>query len=307
MLPYLIRPATWKLFLVGGKNGAARTPNVEEVTTFDAEGDLDVPGRPRIIPTPGHSPGHVCLPPARARRPDRRRRPLHLQPAHRQARPAAAAQGVRRTTACRCSRASSDRAHRRPAHALRPRRAVGAAAPPRPSPAHVRSGSRDAPILNHALTTDTSEHPLAAAAPPPTVAPPPAGGGARCCPRSGSSSPSSRSAAVVVVGDPPARAGAPGHAREDRGPARRDRALRARDTGPRRALAAPAGGRGRHAEPQGHARAERDRLHGQQRAAGPGGRRDPRRPTPRRARTRPSAPWSARWSPSACSTSPSCW
>ena len=31
------------------------------VTTFDAEQDLDVPGRPRIIPTPGHSPGHVAF------------------------------------------------------------------------------------------------------------------------------------------------------------------------------------------------------------------------------------------------------
>ena len=61
MVPYLIRPATWRLFLVGGKNGAARTPNVKEVTTFDQAGDLDVPGRPRIIPTPGHSPGHVAF------------------------------------------------------------------------------------------------------------------------------------------------------------------------------------------------------------------------------------------------------
>jgi glyoxylase-like metal-dependent hydrolase (beta-lactamase superfamily II) len=61
MVPYLWRPATWKLFVVGGKNGAARTPNVEQVTTFAGEGDLDVPGRPRIVPTPGHSPGHVAF------------------------------------------------------------------------------------------------------------------------------------------------------------------------------------------------------------------------------------------------------
>ena len=61
LIPYLRRPATWRLFLVGGKLGAARTPNVEEVTTFSEPVDLDVPGRPRIVPTPGHSPGHVCF------------------------------------------------------------------------------------------------------------------------------------------------------------------------------------------------------------------------------------------------------
>ena len=61
LVPYLRRPATWRLFLVGGKLGAARTPNVEEVTTFSEPVDLDVPGRPRIVPTPGHSPGHVCF------------------------------------------------------------------------------------------------------------------------------------------------------------------------------------------------------------------------------------------------------
>ena len=34
LLPYLRRPAPGRLFLVGGKPGAARTPNVKEVTTF---------------------------------------------------------------------------------------------------------------------------------------------------------------------------------------------------------------------------------------------------------------------------------
>ena len=61
LLPYLRYPALYKLFLVAGRAGGARTPNVEVVTTFDAEQDLDVPGRPRIIPTPGHSPGHVAF------------------------------------------------------------------------------------------------------------------------------------------------------------------------------------------------------------------------------------------------------
>src|SRR4051794_39545709 len=60
-LPYLRHPAVYKLFLAGGRNGAARTPKVGEVTTFDGAGDIDVPGRPRIVPTPGHSPGHVAF------------------------------------------------------------------------------------------------------------------------------------------------------------------------------------------------------------------------------------------------------
>jgi glyoxylase-like metal-dependent hydrolase (beta-lactamase superfamily II) len=61
LLPYFRYPATWKLFYVGGKAGVGRTPNVTEMTTFNEPVDLDVPGRPRIVPTPGHSPGHVCF------------------------------------------------------------------------------------------------------------------------------------------------------------------------------------------------------------------------------------------------------
>jgi len=60
MFPYFRHPAAWKLMAVGARNGAFKTPNVEEVSTF-TDGDLDVPGRPRIVPTPGHSPGHVAF------------------------------------------------------------------------------------------------------------------------------------------------------------------------------------------------------------------------------------------------------
>jgi glyoxylase-like metal-dependent hydrolase (beta-lactamase superfamily II) len=59
-LPYLRYPALYRLFWVSGRLGGARTPNVEALTTF-TDGDLDVPGRPRIVPTPGHSPGHVAF------------------------------------------------------------------------------------------------------------------------------------------------------------------------------------------------------------------------------------------------------
>jgi glyoxylase-like metal-dependent hydrolase (beta-lactamase superfamily II) len=61
MLPYLRYPALYKLFLVAGRNGGARAPDIEALETFDGEQDLDVPGRPRVIPTPGHSPGHVAF------------------------------------------------------------------------------------------------------------------------------------------------------------------------------------------------------------------------------------------------------
>ena len=62
MLPYLRHPATWKLLVMFARSGGAKPPKIAEVTTFGADvGTLDVPGRPRVIPTPGHSPGHVAF------------------------------------------------------------------------------------------------------------------------------------------------------------------------------------------------------------------------------------------------------
>jgi len=60
MLSYVHHRAMWKLLAMGARTGAFRTPKIGEVTTF-TDGDLDVPGRPRVIPTPGHSPGHVAF------------------------------------------------------------------------------------------------------------------------------------------------------------------------------------------------------------------------------------------------------
>jgi glyoxylase-like metal-dependent hydrolase (beta-lactamase superfamily II) len=60
LLPYLRRPAVWKLFGMAIRNGALKPPKVGAVETF-TDGDLDVPGRPRVIFTPGHSPGHVAF------------------------------------------------------------------------------------------------------------------------------------------------------------------------------------------------------------------------------------------------------
>lgn len=60
MLSYVRHAAMWKLLAMGARNGGFKTPKVAEVTTFTG-GDLDVPGRPRVIPAPGHSPGQVAF------------------------------------------------------------------------------------------------------------------------------------------------------------------------------------------------------------------------------------------------------
>ncbi len=53
--------AVWKLLGHFARNGALRVPPVAEVTTY-ADGDvLDVPGRPRVVHTPGHSDGHCVI------------------------------------------------------------------------------------------------------------------------------------------------------------------------------------------------------------------------------------------------------
>ena len=43
------------------RNGGARPPKVARVEAFADGAELDVPGRPRVISVPGHSPGHVAL------------------------------------------------------------------------------------------------------------------------------------------------------------------------------------------------------------------------------------------------------
>ena len=62
MLPYLRHPAAWKLFAAFARGGSGGRPTkIAQVTTFAGDGELDVPGRPRVVPTPGHSPGHVAF------------------------------------------------------------------------------------------------------------------------------------------------------------------------------------------------------------------------------------------------------
>jgi glyoxylase-like metal-dependent hydrolase (beta-lactamase superfamily II) len=61
LVPYLRYPAAWKLMGVIAKAGPPGRVKIAEVTTFAAGDRLDVPGRPRVIHAPGHTPGCVAL------------------------------------------------------------------------------------------------------------------------------------------------------------------------------------------------------------------------------------------------------
>jgi glyoxylase-like metal-dependent hydrolase (beta-lactamase superfamily II) len=61
LLGHLWRPSTYRLFAHMIGHGIARTKRIGELTTFTDGEVLDVPGRPRVIATPGHTDGHVAL------------------------------------------------------------------------------------------------------------------------------------------------------------------------------------------------------------------------------------------------------
>ena len=57
----MIRPATVRYLISSSRAGARRVPPITELATF-ADGErLDVPGHPRIIHAPGHTPGECIL------------------------------------------------------------------------------------------------------------------------------------------------------------------------------------------------------------------------------------------------------
>lgn len=61
MLPYLRYAGTYRLLGHLARGGGMRPRPIREVRTF-ADGDvLDVPGRPRVLHTPGHTAGHSSL------------------------------------------------------------------------------------------------------------------------------------------------------------------------------------------------------------------------------------------------------
>jgi len=60
LLPYLRYGHAWKLLAHLVSSGFPK--HVQEVTTFgDGDDDVDAPGRPRAIHTPGHTAGHACF------------------------------------------------------------------------------------------------------------------------------------------------------------------------------------------------------------------------------------------------------
>ncbi len=61
MLPYLRHPMAWRLLTHLARNGGAKPQKIVEVETFRDGDDLDVPGRPRAIHTPGHTTGHAAF------------------------------------------------------------------------------------------------------------------------------------------------------------------------------------------------------------------------------------------------------
>jgi glyoxylase-like metal-dependent hydrolase (beta-lactamase superfamily II) len=60
LLPYLRYAHAWKLVAHFATAGVI-PKHVQEVTAFDDGDELDVPGRPRVVHTPGHTRGHCAF------------------------------------------------------------------------------------------------------------------------------------------------------------------------------------------------------------------------------------------------------
>src|SRR5947207_7959377 len=60
LLSQMWRPTLWQLIGTMVIHGGARPTKFEGAETFE-EGVLEVPGRPRIVPSPGHTRGHCAF------------------------------------------------------------------------------------------------------------------------------------------------------------------------------------------------------------------------------------------------------
>jgi glyoxylase-like metal-dependent hydrolase (beta-lactamase superfamily II) len=61
VLRELWRPGLWRLFGRMMRAGGAKLTRIEDAQTFTDGDVLDVPGSPRVVATPGHTPGHCAL------------------------------------------------------------------------------------------------------------------------------------------------------------------------------------------------------------------------------------------------------
>ncbi|CAN5243238.1 MBL fold metallo-hydrolase [soil metagenome] len=61
LLPHLWRPSAFAFVLHATRHGFMNPTWVGEVTPFDDEDELPVPGRPRPVATPGHTQGHTAF------------------------------------------------------------------------------------------------------------------------------------------------------------------------------------------------------------------------------------------------------
>jgi glyoxylase-like metal-dependent hydrolase (beta-lactamase superfamily II) len=61
LLRALTRPGPWRFLVAMLRDGGARLTRIDRAETFSDGDVLDVPGRPRVVATPGHTPGHCAL------------------------------------------------------------------------------------------------------------------------------------------------------------------------------------------------------------------------------------------------------
>ena len=57
----LWRPGTWRFLIALLRVGVTRQPRLKSVETFDDGDVLDLPGKPRVVHTPGHTEGHSAF------------------------------------------------------------------------------------------------------------------------------------------------------------------------------------------------------------------------------------------------------
>jgi glyoxylase-like metal-dependent hydrolase (beta-lactamase superfamily II) len=60
ILGELLNPGAYRLFWHFARNGGARPPVLDDTVPVADGATVEVPGRPRAIHTPGHTPGHVA-------------------------------------------------------------------------------------------------------------------------------------------------------------------------------------------------------------------------------------------------------